>query len=92
MHNSAGPSVSYIAMEVAGAILAEAGLSFINVGVQRPNPSWCIMLAESMGQFEQAPWLILVPGTAVTMTALAFILMGTAVSRALDGNNTREYL
>jgi ABC-type dipeptide/oligopeptide/nickel transport system permease subunit len=91
MPNSAGPLVSYTAMAVAGAILAEAGLSFINLGVQRPNPSWGMMLAESMGQFEQAPWLILAPGTAVTLTALSFILLGTAVTNALDGKNAREY-
>ncbi|MFA5801782.1 MAG: ABC transporter permease [Thermoleophilia bacterium] len=92
MPNSAGPLVAYTSMAVAGAILAEAGLSFINLGVQRPNPSWGMMLAESMGQFEQAPWLILVPGIAVTMTALAFILLGVAVSSVIDGRNERAYL
>ncbi|MHB8768157.1 MAG: ABC transporter permease [Thermoleophilia bacterium] len=82
--NSITPIVSYAAVAVAGAILAEAGLSFINLGVQRPNPSWGLMLSESMGLFEQAPWLVIVPGIAVTTTTLAFILLGVAATRALD--------
>lgn len=82
--NSITPIVSLAAAAVAGAILAEAGLSFINLGVQRPSPSWGLMLSESMGLFEQAPWLVIVPGIAVTFTTLAFILLGVAATRALD--------
>ncbi len=82
--NSMAPLASYSTMAVGGAILAEAGLSFINLGVQRPNPSWGLMLSESMGQFEQAPWLVIAPGTAITITVLIFILLGNAATRALD--------
>lgn len=87
--NSIGPLVSYAAMAVAGAILAEAGLSFINLGVQRPHPSWGLMLSESIGLFEQAPWLAIVPGAAVTLTALAFILLGAAATRALEPSTSK---
>lgn len=82
--NSIAPLVSYTAMSVAMAILAEAGLSFINLGVQRPHPSWGLMLAESMGLFETAPWLAIAPGAAVTFTTLAFILLGAALARVLE--------
>ena len=82
--NSVTPLISYAAMAVAGAIMAEAGLSFINLGVQRPNPSWGLMLSESMGQFEQAAWLVIVPGVAVTVTTLAFILFGAASTSVID--------
>ncbi|MHB1325483.1 MAG: ABC transporter permease [Thermoleophilia bacterium] len=86
--NSLTPLVSYGAMAVGGAILAEAGLSFINLGVQRPNPSWGLMLSESMGMFEQSPWLVIPPGVAITITVLIFILLGDAVTRALDPLNS----
>jgi len=82
--NSLTPLVSYGALAVGGAVLAEAGLSFINLGVQRPDPSWGLMLSESMGQIEQAPWLVLAPGVAVTLTVLIFIMLGDAATRALD--------
>lgn len=88
--NSVTPLVSYTAMAVAGAILAEAGLSFINLGVQRPFPSWGLMLSESMGHFEDAPWLVMVPGAAVTLTALAFILCGAALVYALEPGSSSK--
>lgn len=83
--NSIGPIVSYTALAAAAAILAEAGLSFINLGVQRPNPSWGLMLAESRGLFEQAPWMALAPGFAVTLTTLVFILIGSYLGGSLAG-------
>lgn len=79
--NSFGTVVSYSIMAVAGAILAEAGLSFINLGIQRPYPSWGLMLSESIGQMELAPWLVFAPGAAVTLTALTFILLSIALTR-----------
>lgn len=82
--NSITPLISYSAMSASAAILVEAGLSFINLGVQRPNPSWGLMLAESMGMFEQSPWLAIVPGAAVTVTALAFILLGIVLNQTLE--------
>lgn len=85
--NSVGPVVSFTALAAAAAILAEAGISFINLGVQRPDPSWGLMLAESRGLFEQAPWMALAPGVAVTVTTLAFIMIGSALSGSLAGDN-----
>lgn len=82
--NSISPLVTYATMVVAAAILAEAGLSFIGLGVQPPYPSWGLMLADGMEQFEQAPWLVMAPGLAVTFTALAFILLGAVTTRMLD--------
>lgn len=88
--NSLPPLISYTAVATGGAILAEAGLSFINLGVQRPNPSLGLMLSESMGQFEPAPWLVIVPGTAVTVMVLAFILLGNSATRALNPRSNRS--
>jgi ABC-type dipeptide/oligopeptide/nickel transport system permease subunit len=48
------------------------------------------MLSESMGQFEPAPWLVIVPGTAVTMMVLVFILLGDSATRALSPGSNRS--
>jgi len=90
--NSMAPLASYSALAVGGAILAEAGLSFINLGVQRPNPSWGLMLSESMGQLDQDPWLVIVPGIAITATVFIFILLGNAAARSLDPRNRRRVM
>lgn len=82
--NSAGPLISYAAMSVAGAILIESGLSFINLGIQRPHPSWGLMLGEALGQIDQAPWLLIAPGFAITMTTMAFFLLGVGIGRIAD--------
>ncbi len=82
--NASAPLVTYTTMAVAAAILAEAGLSFIGLGVQIPYPSWGLMLAESMVLFDRAPWLVMAPGLAVTLTALVFILLGAVATRAMD--------
>lgn len=87
--NSIGPLASYASMMVAGAIMAEAGLSFINLGVQPPYPSWGLMMSDAMGEFQQAPWLVIVPGAALTLTSLIFILLGAAVVRASDPRHSR---
>ncbi|MCL5883557.1 MAG: ABC transporter permease [Actinobacteria bacterium] len=89
--NSMGPLASYSALAVAGAVLAEAGLSFINLGVQRPNPSWGLMLSESMGQFEQSPWIVIVPGVAITCTVLVFMLLGDVVSARFDPRRAEHF-
>ena len=82
--NSMGPLISYASMMVAAAITAEAGLSYINLGVQPPGASWGLMLADSTGKFEQAPWLLIVPGLALSFTVLVFILLGASAGSALD--------
>lgn len=81
--HAAVPLLTYGAMAVAGAMLMEAGLSFIGLGIQRPYPSWGLMLSESMGMFTSAPWLVAAPGLAVTLAALSFILLGTALNEVI---------
>ncbi len=81
--NAAGPLISYSSLLVAAAITAEAGLSYIGLGVQPPEASWGLMLADSAGQFEQAPWLLIVPGVALTLTVLIFILIGASAGKSM---------
>lgn len=87
--NAAGPLVSYTSMMVAGAITAEAGLSFINLGVQPPDASWGLMLQDAVGQFQSSPWLALAPGLALTFTVLVFILLGETAGGMLAPGGSR---
>jgi len=68
----------------AYAILGEAGLSFVGVGIQPPTPSWGNILGEARSSFASAPWLVIWPGLAIAATVLALNLMGDGLGQALD--------
>ncbi len=68
----------------ATAILSEAGLSYLGLGVQPPTPSWGRMLREAQGHFLRTPWFTLAPGLAITLTVLGFYMVGNGVRDALD--------
>ncbi len=83
------PNVSSIIIviavfDVAGAIIAEAGLSFLGVGIGPPLPSWGNMMNGSLGSFTNAPWLVLTPGVFIFLTTLAIYLIGDGLRDALD--------
>ena len=70
---------------LAEAVLAEATLSFLGLGVPPPQPSWGRMLQEGAHQFlEVAPWLTIFPGLALTLAIFSFALFGDALRDALD--------
>ncbi len=66
------------------AIIAEAGLSFLGVGVRPPNPSWGLMLSDARGYLQQAPWYPIFPGVAIMLTVLAINLIGDGLRDAFD--------
>lgn len=66
------------------AILSEAGLSYVGLGAQPPEPSWGRMLAESQTLVSIAPWLVIIPGLAVFLFVLALNLVGDGLRRRLD--------
>ncbi len=66
-------------LEMAHAILLEAALSFLGLGVQPPEPSWGLMISEGKGMMFFDPWLIGVPGTALFVLILAINLMGDGI-------------
>ena len=79
------PSVVVLASMNAGfAIMWEASLSFLGVGVQPPLPSWGAMLRTGYPYMEQAPWLAIAPGGAILLAVLGFTLLGDRLQRALD--------
>jgi peptide/nickel transport system permease protein len=69
---------------LSAAILAAAGLSFLGLGAQPPQPEWGAMLSGARDYFNRAPWLMVIPGVAIAVTVLGFNLLGDAIRTALD--------
>jgi peptide/nickel transport system permease protein len=84
MPNAAAPVIVYGTMSVGGAILAEAALSFLGMGVQFPEASWGLMLSEARSMMSVYPWLMIFPGIAILTTVLGFMLLGDGLRDALD--------
>jgi len=82
--NVTAPIIVQATLLVASAILTEASLSFLGVGVRPPEPSWGSMLRTGSQYLEVAPWLAFAPGVAIFATVLAFNFVGDGLRRALD--------
>jgi ABC-type dipeptide/oligopeptide/nickel transport system permease subunit len=84
--NVIAPVVIAATLGVAGAIMAEAALSFLGLGVQPPTPSWGSMIADGrdLDQLRNAPWTSVFPGVAIGASVLGFNLLGDALRDALD--------
>ena len=87
-----GPLLVAATFGMAQAILMEAGLSFLGVGVQPPTPSWGNMLAEaqSLTILESMPWLWLAPGLAITLVVLSINFVGDGLRDALAPDSGRR--
>ena len=83
--NVLGPVIVIAASNFASAIIIEAGLSFLGVGVQPPMPSWGLMIKENYNFIiTHNPALALAPGIAIMILVLAFNLLGNGLRDALD--------
>jgi ABC-type dipeptide/oligopeptide/nickel transport system permease subunit len=84
--NVIAPVVIAATLGIAGAIMAEAALSFLGLGVQPPTASWGSMIADGrdLSQLRSAPWTSLSPGIAIGVAVLGFNLLGDALRDALD--------
>jgi peptide/nickel transport system permease protein len=87
--NAIQPVIVQVTLLLSMALLAEASLSFLGLGVQPPQPSWGGMLAKAYGYMEIAPEQTYAPGIAILLTALAFSQLGEALRRALDPSHHR---
>ncbi|PZF96033.1 ABC transporter permease [Micromonospora deserti] len=82
--NIAAPLIVQTSLSLAFAILSEAALSFLGLGVQPPAPAWGRMLYDGRGFVTEAWWLGVFPGAAIFLTVLAFNLVGDALRDVLD--------
>ncbi|MDN4480969.1 ABC transporter permease [Demequina muriae] len=82
--NITGPIIVQTSLSLAFAILSEASLSFLGLGVQPPAPSWGGMLSDARPFLESAWWLGVFPGLAILVTVLAFNLVGDGLRDVLD--------
>jgi ABC-type dipeptide/oligopeptide/nickel transport system permease subunit len=82
--NVTAPIIVQATLLVATAIVTEASLSFLGVGVQPPTPSWGSMLRTGSQYLEVAPWIAFAPGVAIFVTVLAFNFIGDGLRRAID--------
>jgi peptide/nickel transport system permease protein len=82
--NSIQPVIVQVTLLLAGALLAEASLSFLGLGIQPPDPSWGAMLARAYQNMEIAPEQMYPPGLIIMLTALAFNTLGESLRVALD--------
>jgi peptide/nickel transport system permease protein len=83
--NTVGPFIVLGTAQLGSAILVEAALSFLGLGVPEPYPSWGRMLSVSAAEYAQkAPWLVLFPGIAISLAVFGSNLLGDALRDTLD--------
>ncbi|MEI2804447.1 MAG: ABC transporter permease [Albidovulum sp.] len=83
--NIIAPYLIMVTAYIAQAILLEASLSFLGLGVTEPTPAWGLMLSGSASDFARsAPWMIVFPGLAITLAVFAFNLLGDSLRDWLD--------
>jgi len=83
--NIVAPLIVICAANFAGAILIESGLSFLGIGAQPPTPSWGGMIKDHYSYIILGkPYLAIIPGVAIMLLVMAFMLVGNALRDALD--------
>lgn len=82
--NTLAPLIVQVSLALSWALLTEAALSFLGLGTQPPAASWGVMLSESRGLAENAPWLMIAPGAAIMFGVLGFNLLGDGLRDILD--------
>ena len=86
--NAAAPVIVQATVSISAAILAEAGLSFLGLGVKPSTPTWGLILSDARTFFSRGWWLAVFPGMAITLTVLSINFLGDALRDMLD---VREY-
>jgi peptide/nickel transport system permease protein len=88
--NCLSPLLVQASLLMAFAIIAEASLSFLGLGVQPPTPTWGQMVSSGSGYLTTAPWISVFPGIAIFLTVLGFNLVGDGLRDALDPRESAE--
>jgi len=89
MPNLTGPLLTYATLIIPGYIVAEAGLSYLGVGIKVPTASWGSMLSDASSFYTVDPTFLAVPGLALFLTVFAFNLVGDGVSEAFNPKSLR---
>ena len=79
------------AIDVAAVTLVISGLSFVGVGVQRPQAEWGAMIADGRGYLQRGPWVVLFPGLAIVLTAIAFSLTADLFRSSRDDETSLHW-
>ncbi|GAA4839497.1 ABC transporter permease [Saccharopolyspora rosea] len=87
--NSINALLVQVTVAIPQAIIGEALLSFLGLGVQPPTPSLGVMLSAAQTYFAQAPWLVVFPGLTIVLATLGFNLLGDGLRDALDPKGSR---
>jgi peptide/nickel transport system permease protein len=82
--NALTPVIVAAALGVGNAMMLEAGLSYLGLGVQPPTPSWGNMMASGRDTLVNAPWVAIAPGLALVLVVLACTMLGDALRDVLD--------
>ena len=89
--NTLAPLIVLATAQLGSAILTEASLSFLGLGIPEPYPSWGRMLSESAAEYVRtAPWLVIFPGLAISLAVFGTNLLGDALRDALDPRQPRR--
>jgi ABC-type dipeptide/oligopeptide/nickel transport system permease subunit len=88
--NLVSPVIVAVTVDAAGVILAEATLSYLGIGVQRPMPSWGRMINDALDYYKSEPRLVIVPATMLSLTVIALNFLGDGLRDALDPRKTRR--
>jgi peptide/nickel transport system permease protein len=90
MPNAVAPVIVLATISVSYAILAEAGLSFLGLGVKPSTPTWGLILSDARSFFSRAWWLAVFPGLAIMLTVLSINFLGDALRDVLDVRDYQE--
>lgn len=82
--NVMGPALVYATLTVPGVIIAESFLSFLGLGVQEPQTSWGVLIADGAREVHSSPWQLVFPATLLTVTLFAFNILGDRLRDAVD--------
>jgi peptide/nickel transport system permease protein len=82
--NTMAPIIVVASLSMGGAVQAEAGLSFLGVGIRPPTPTWGAMLNDFFQLIYRTPWLMLFPGLAIFLLIFSLNLLGDGLRDALD--------
>jgi oligopeptide transport system permease protein len=82
--NVLAPVIVSVAFAIPGAMLTEATLSFLGVGIRPPTPTWGAMINEGFVAFSATPWPVLLPALCISIVLLAFTFVGDGLRDALD--------